>query len=47
MKIKVSSETRVPVELRNDLVQVCIFAGYDPAYIFRKAKNLVRMKDGS
>jgi hypothetical protein len=36
------------VDLSNrDFVQVCIFAGYDPAYIFRKAKNLVRMKDGS
>jgi len=31
------------VDLSNrDFVQVCIFAGYDPAYIFRKAKNLVR-----
>ena len=36
------------VDLSNrDFVQVCIFAGYDPAYIFRKAKNLVRIKDGS
>jgi hypothetical protein len=36
------------VDLSNrDFIQVCIFAGYDPAYIFRKAKNLVRMKDGS
>ena len=31
------------VDLSNrDFIQVCIFAGYDPAYIFRKAKNLVR-----
>ena len=31
------------VDLSNsDFVQVCIFAGYDPAYIFRKAKNLVQ-----
>ena len=36
------------VDLSNrDFIQVCIFAGYDPAYIFRKAKNLVRIKDGS
>ena len=36
------------VDLSNrDFIQVCTFAGYDPAYIFRKAKNLVRMKDGS
>jgi hypothetical protein len=36
------------VDLSNrDFIQVCIFAGYDPAYIFRKAKNLVRMKYGS
>ena len=25
-----------------DFITVCVFAGYDPAYIFRKAKNLVR-----
>ena len=31
------------VDLSNrDFIQVCVFAGYDPAYIFRKAKNLVR-----
>ena len=31
------------VDLSNrDFIQVCIFAGYDPAYIFRKAKNLVQ-----
>ena len=31
------------VDLSNrDFITVCIFAGYDPAYIFRKAKNLVR-----
>ena len=36
------------VDLSNrDFIQVCIFAGYDPAYIFRKAKNLVRIKNGS
>ena len=31
------------VDLGNrDFITVCLFAGYDPAYIFRKAKNLVR-----
>ena len=31
------------VDLSNRaFITVCIFAGYDPAYIFRKAKNLVR-----
>jgi len=36
------------VDLGNrDFIQVCVFAGYDPAYIYRKAKNLVRIKDGS
>ena len=31
------------VDLSNrDFITVCVFAGYDPAYIFRKAKNLVR-----
>ena len=31
------------VDLSNrDFIQVCVYAGYDPAYIFRKAKNLVR-----
>ena len=37
------------VDLSNrDFITVCIFAGYDPAYIFRKAKNLVRrMKNGT
>ena len=33
------------VDLSNrDFITVCIFAGYDPAYIFRKAKNLVRRR---
>ena len=37
------------VDLSNrDFITVCIFAGYDPAYIFRKAKNLVRrIKNGA
>tara|TARA_R100001594_G_scaffold35518_2_gene64949 strand:+ start:418 stop:693 length:276 start_codon:yes stop_codon:yes gene_type:complete len=37
------------VDLSNrDFITVCIFAGYDPAYIFRKAKNLVRrIKNGT
>ena len=37
------------VDLTNrDFIQVCIYAGYDPAYIFRKAKNLVRrIKNGT
>jgi len=37
------------VDLSNrDFIQVCIFAGYNPAYIFRKAKNLVqRIDDGA
>ena len=31
------------VDLSNrDFIQVCVYAGYDPAYIFRKAKNLVQ-----
>ena len=30
------------VDLGNrDFITVCLFAGYDPAYIFRKAKNKV------
>jgi len=30
------------IDLSNrDFVRVCIYAGYDPAYIFRKAKNKV------
>jgi hypothetical protein len=30
------------VDLSNrDFVQVCIYAGYDPAYIYRKAKNKI------
>jgi hypothetical protein len=37
------------VDLSNrDFIQVCVYAGYDPAYIFRKAKNLVRrIKNGT
>ena len=37
------------VDLSNrDFITVCVFAGYDPAYIFRKAKNLVRrIKNGT
>jgi uncharacterized protein (UPF0297 family) len=31
------------VDLGNrDFISVCIFAGYDPAYIYRKAKGLIR-----
>ena len=31
------------IDLSNrDFVQVCIFAGYDPAYIYRKAKRKIR-----
>ena len=31
------------VDLGNrDFIQVCIYAGYDPGYIFRKAKNKVK-----
>ena len=30
------------VDLSNrDFVQVCTYAGYDPAYIYRKAKNKI------
>ena len=30
------------VDLSNrDFVQVCAYAGYDPAYIYRKAKNKI------
>ena len=37
------------VDLSNrDFITVCVFAGYDPAYIFRKAKNLIRrIKNGA
>ena len=31
------------VDLGNrDFIQVCIYAGYDPGYIFRKAKNKIK-----
>ena len=31
------------IDLTNrDFKQVCIFAGYDPAYIYRKAKGKIR-----
>ena len=31
------------VDLSNrDFIQVCIYAGYDPAYIYRKAKGKIR-----
>jgi hypothetical protein len=31
------------VDLNNrDFVQVCLFAGYNPAYIYRKAKGKIR-----
>ena len=31
------------VDMSNrDFIQVCIYAGYDPGYIFRKAKNKVK-----
>ena len=34
------------VDLSNgDFIQVCIFAGYDPAYIYRKAKGKVNAKN--
>jgi len=34
------------VDLGNrDFITVCLFAGYDPAYIFRKAKRKVNEKD--
>ena len=34
------------VDLSNgDFIQVCIYAGYDPAYIFRKAKGKVNAKN--
>ena len=34
------------VDLSNrDFITVCIFAGYDPAYIYRKAKGKVNAKD--
>ena len=36
------------VDLTNrDFVQVCMYAGYNPGYIFRKAKNLVRKVDNN
>ena len=31
------------VDLSNrDFIQVCVFAGYDPAYIYRKAKGKIK-----
>ena len=34
------------VDLGNrDFIAVCLFAGYDPAYIYRKAKGKVNEKD--
>ena len=34
------------VDLGNrDFIQVCMFAGYDPAYIYRKAKGKVNEKN--
>tara|TARA_R100001015_G_C4459311_1_gene46759 strand:+ start:160 stop:426 length:267 start_codon:yes stop_codon:yes gene_type:complete len=31
------------IDLTNrDFIQVCIFAGYDPAYIYRKAKGKIK-----
>tara|TARA_R100001443_G_scaffold27614_1_gene40809 strand:+ start:233 stop:499 length:267 start_codon:yes stop_codon:yes gene_type:complete len=31
------------IDLANrDFIQVCIFAGYDPAYIYRKAKGKIK-----
>jgi len=34
------------VDLGNsDFITVCLFAGYDPAYIFRKAKGKVNEKN--
>jgi hypothetical protein len=31
------------VDLSNrDFIQVCIYAGYDPAYIYRKAKGKIK-----
>ena len=33
------------VDLGNrDFVQVCVYAGYDPGYIYRKAKDKVKNK---
>ena len=32
------------VDLSNrDFIQVCVFAGYDPAYIYRKAKGKIKV----
>ena len=36
------------IDLSNkDFCMVCSLAGYDPRYIYRKAKNLVRLQNGS
>ena len=36
------------IDLSNkDFCLVCTLAGYDPRYIYRKAKNLVRLRNGS
>ena len=36
------------IELSNkDFCLVCTLAGYDPRYIYRKAKHLVGLRDGS
>ena len=36
------------IDLSNkDFCMVCTLAGYDPRYIYRKAKKLVRLKNGS
>ena len=32
------------IDLGNrDFIQVCVFAGYDPAYIYRKAKGKIKV----
>ena len=32
------------VDLSNrDFIQVCVYAGYDPAYIYRKAKGKIKV----
>ena len=32
------------IDLSNrDFIQVCVYAGYDPAYIYRKAKGKVKV----
>jgi len=36
------------IDLSNkDFCLVCTLAGYDPRYIYRKAKNLTRLKNGT